>query len=137
MGRTPAVGIEWEQRCVELTLYDGLEMIDNWHTPEKPHDSFLLGHLLPLQKLVELRRPEKKQRRWCKRRKHADLRDKDCTHRKPMQKIAGRDCTEQRCRRGLPNLSLALLITVAYPLLSVAQQDIDPFLQGQWRFRLD
>ncbi len=97
---------------------------------------FPAGHLLPLQKLAELRRPDKKQRRGCQRRKHADLRDEDGTDRKPMQKIAGCDSAEYRCRWGLSNLILALLITVADALLRVAQQNMDPVIHGQWHFCL-
>ena len=90
----------------------------------------LLGNFLSLEKLIELCRSEQKQRRRCQRRKHAGLRDKDCTQRKPMQKIADCNCTDHRCRRGLPDLILALLKAVADTVLDVAQQDIDPFLHG-------
>lgn len=31
----------------------------------QPSGSFILGQLLPLQKIVKLRSAEKKQRRWC------------------------------------------------------------------------
>jgi len=106
---------------ISVIVVDGIEVIcwsenDGSLAP----GSFLPSPLLALQKLVKLCRPEKKQRGWCQRRKHADLRDKDRAHRKPMQKIASGDSPENRCRRRLPNPILAPLISLMDALLRIA-----------------